>query len=508
MKPRALLDTNILIHREARTVVREDIGTLFRWLDELRYEKRLHPDSVAEVKNHQDPQVVRSLELKLRSYPALKSKAPDNPGIAALRKDDKSENDEVDTSMLAEVAADRVDLLITEDRGIHRKATKLGLSGRVFTIDAFLEKVTAENPVLADYKVLSVKKVVFGEVDLQDTFFDSFRSDYVGFDGWFNRKADESAYVCMSDADEIVAFLYLKREGADEGYGDITPPFRRAQRLKIGTLKVVSNGFKLGERFLKIVFDNALQFGVSEIYVTVFNRSVEHYRLIRMLEDWGFNYHGTKGDEADPELVFVRDFRPAVDADDPQRTFPYVSATARKFIVPIRPDYHTELLPDSILNTESPADFVENRPNRNALSKVYISRSHERSLRAGDIVVFYRTKSSDGPAWYTSVATTIGVVQDVIDGLPDLSSFIAACRKRSVFSDAELKMWWDYFPNSRPFVVNFLFVYSLPKRPNLKKLTEIGVIKGDAPRGFQQISDESFEKLVEVSDADTRLIVR
>ena len=159
MKPRALLDTNILIHREARTVVRDDIGTLFRWLDELKYEKLLHPDSVAEVKKHQDPQVVRTLELKLRSYPALKTKAADTPAIAALRKDDRSENDEVDTSMLAEVAADRVDVLITEDRGIHRKATRLGLSGRVFTIDAFLEKVTAENPALADYKVLSVKKV-------------------------------------------------------------------------------------------------------------------------------------------------------------------------------------------------------------------------------------------------------------------------------------------------------------------------------------------------------------
>jgi len=28
------------------------------------------------------------------------------------------------------------------------------------------------------------------------------------------------------------------------------------------------NGFKLGERFLKIVFDNALQQKVDEIYVT------------------------------------------------------------------------------------------------------------------------------------------------------------------------------------------------------------------------------------------------
>jgi hypothetical protein len=61
MSLRALLDTNILIHREATTPVRDDIGTLFRWLDELRYEKLLHPDSVTEVKKHADPLVVRAL---------------------------------------------------------------------------------------------------------------------------------------------------------------------------------------------------------------------------------------------------------------------------------------------------------------------------------------------------------------------------------------------------------------------------------------------------------------
>ena len=55
MNKRALLDTNILIHREARTVIRDDIGTLFRWLDELKYEKLVHPDSVREVKKHADP---------------------------------------------------------------------------------------------------------------------------------------------------------------------------------------------------------------------------------------------------------------------------------------------------------------------------------------------------------------------------------------------------------------------------------------------------------------------
>jgi len=39
---RVLLDTNILIHREAATVVRRDIGRLFFWLDKLKCEKCIH----------------------------------------------------------------------------------------------------------------------------------------------------------------------------------------------------------------------------------------------------------------------------------------------------------------------------------------------------------------------------------------------------------------------------------------------------------------------------------
>ena len=187
MNRRALLDTNILIHREARAVVREDIGTLFRWLDQLNYEKVIHPDSVDEVKKYADPEVVRTLDRKFLSYSTLKTKAPDTSAIAALRKEDTDENDRVDTSILAEVDADRVDILITEDRGIHKKAARLALAWRVFTIDAFLEKVNAENPTLADYRVLSVKKVLFGNLNVKDPFFDSFRTDYQDFEtsvGW------------------------------------------------------------------------------------------------------------------------------------------------------------------------------------------------------------------------------------------------------------------------------------------------------------------------------------
>ena len=47
-----LLDTNIVIHREAATVVDEDIGVLFRWLDNLHYTKCIHAVTVEEIEKH------------------------------------------------------------------------------------------------------------------------------------------------------------------------------------------------------------------------------------------------------------------------------------------------------------------------------------------------------------------------------------------------------------------------------------------------------------------------
>jgi hypothetical protein len=167
--------------------------------------------------------------------------------------------------------------------------------------------------------------------------------------------------------------------------------------------------------------------------------------------------------------------------------------------------YHTELFPDSILKTESPEDFEDNRSNRNALRKVYISRSIRSDMTSGDIVVFYRT-ASGGPAHHTSVATTLGIIQSVTTDVQSLDQFIALCRRRSVFSDEKLKEFWNYNPANRPFVVNFLYTYSLPKRPNLAKLKEEKII-AEAPRGFDEISDASFTRLLEISHANKSLIV-
>ncbi|MBM3882452.1 MAG: hypothetical protein FJ387_22465 [Verrucomicrobia bacterium] len=502
---RVLLDTNVLIHREASTVVKQEIGVLFNWLDRLHYAKCVHPISIVEVSKHKDPRVVSAFRAKLQSYVELKTVAPETPQIQQLRQTDTDENDRNDTSLVKEVVAQRVDALITEDRGIHRKAKILGVADRVFTIDDFLEKVTAENPDLATYKVLAVKREHFGNITLRDPFFASFKRDYVDFAAWFNRKADEIAYVCRSDNDDLLAFLYVKPEDEREPYADITPLFMPKRRLKIGTFKVAMNGYKLGERFLKIIFDNALLFKVDEIYVTIFRKDADQERLIALLLDWGFVQHGVKRSSSGEELVYVRDFSPRADASNPLATYPFMSRAQRKFVVPIYPEYHTELLPDSILRTESPLDFVENRPNRNAIRKVYVSRSLRRDLSQGDVIVFYRT-ASGGYAHHTSVATTLGIVERVVTAIPSVDAFVDLCRKRSVFSDDELKKHWNWNVRSRPFVVHFLYSHSFPKRPNLATLKAANVLV-EAPRGFEELSDQAFSALLEVSHADMRLIV-
>lgn len=505
MVMRALLDTNILIHREASTVVRRDIGNVFFWLDKLRNDKVVHPISIAEIAKHQDEKVRNSFAAKLQSYHILKTTAPLSPQVRMFAETDRSENDRNDTIILNELLLNRVDLLITEDRGVHAKAAALGINDRVFTIDAFLEKVTAENPGLIDYKVLAVKKTVFGSIDINSTFFDSFRADYGGakFDKWFARKADETAYVCY-EAQDLVAFLYLKSEGPEESYSDISPVFTPKRRLKIGTFKVEMNGFKLGERFLKIVFDNALRQGVQEIYVTIFQHTEDQARLIRLLQEFGFTEHGTKRGPYGEELVLVRSMTPQFNETSPASTFPFVDVNAPCFIVPIWPDYHTSLLPDSILRNESADDFVEQFPHRNAIRKVYISRSVNRDIHRGDTMVFYRTGG-----YYRSVATTVGVVENVHTQIRDESHFISLCRKRSVFTTEDLIRWWNFKKFNRPFIVEFLYTYSFTKRPNMKELIEHGIIRdvNSAPRGFEPLSATQLRSILQLAQADPRAFI-
>ena len=498
---KALLDTNIIIHREASKVINQDVGILFRWLERVNYTKCVHSLTVAEIEKYKNQQTVNTFQIKLDSYERIEIPSPLQAEVLAVSvKIDINENDKNDTQLLNEVFVGRVDILITEDKKIHKKAIELGIEDKIFTIDSFLEKTFAEHPDLVNYKVLNVQKLKFGRINLNDDFFTSLKEDYVGFEKWFIKKYDDEAYITVnSNNGLLLSFLYLKVEDKNESYLDIIPTFTSKKRLKVGTFKVINNGFRLGERFMKIIFDNALKNKVDEIYVTIFDKRDEQKRLIDLLEQWGFVLSGKKKSE----LVYVRDFCKKTDENHLKQCYPFISRNKNSFIVPIYPDYHTELLPDSILNTESPEEFIEDFPHRNGINKVYVSRALTPHPKVGDILVFYRTGG-----YYKSVISTIGIVQEAKYNFKDEEDFILYCRKSSVFPEDQLRSMWRN-SKTKLFVIRFLFIYSFPHRINMKELIDLQVLSGvnDAPRGFKQITKEQLNNILKATKSDESFIV-
>jgi hypothetical protein len=497
---KALLDTNVLIWREAAQSPREDIGHLFYWLDRLEMAKCVHPKSLAEIGRYHDPKVANAVLIRSESYIKLLTAAKMSEGILRLYNSAVDENTKVDLQLLSELAAGRVDVLITEDKGIHRAARDLGISGVLSIVD-FVTHAKASQPHLPSYDVQSVQKTLIGDLDFSDHFFDSLRASYQGFDHWLNRKADEPAYILRTPTG-LGAFLYLKFEGPNEHYGDIFPPFSAKRRLKIGTFKVTYKGFRVGERLLHIAFDAAVASNADEIYVTMHGKGDEQAQLRKLLEHWGFQLHGTKTTTSGQESVLVRSVFAPGNFDNPFFQYPRAKRSAKHFVVPIYPQYHTELFPESILKTESANNFVEHAAYRNGIAKSYVSRSWERDASPGDNLLFYRTGGM-----HTSVITTLCIVEKLIKDIVSFEEFSSACRRRSVFTDKELLLHWNYRPADRPFVVHLLHAQSFKKRPNRRKLLEAGLIPAAPPRGLTPINQQQFEEILRLGEVNGRIVV-
>lgn len=500
---RILLDTNIVIHRENKRVSNYSIGHLFRWIDRLKYDKVIHPYTILEIQKYRDPETQDAISVKLESYEVLKTvRQPDVTFLTQIGQPEKNENDHIDNCLLYEVYLGPVGIFITEDRRLRNKAARLGLAEHVFSINSFISKVTVENPDLIEYKALAVEKVYFGNVDINDSFFDSFRNAYDGFDRWFARKCDEEAYICRSDDGKILGFLYLKTEGISENYSDIEPPFLPKSRLKVGTFKVESTGFRLGERFVKIIFDNALQRKVDEIYVTLFTDRGELVALEELLYRWGFVFYGIKHNGEKEEKVLVKHLHTMLDDATPKLNYPNFSHLCNKFILPILPQYHTTLLPDSQLNSENRIDFLGREPHRYALQKVYISWASTNGAKPGDLILFYRMGVHGENKKYKSVVSTIAIVDEIIENIRSEEELLSLCQNRSVFSVDELKEFWVKHRYNLK-ILKFIFVKSLTKRLTLGYLWEHDIVAAPGgPRPFTAITDAQFDMIVQDSETE------
>ena len=210
---------------------------------------------------------------------------------------------------------------------------------------------------------------------------------------------------------------------------------------------------KLGERFVKKIFDHAVHAEVEEIYVTVF---AKHIGLISLLTRYGFEPQAAKRTANGEELVLVKQM--AAPYRNELKSYPLVNLRGtRAYLLALYPVWHTRLLPDSILRTET-ADIVQDISHTNSIHKVYLAAMPKmETLRRGDVLLIYRTSDEQGPARYRSVATSICVLEEYrsIRSFDNRDEFLAYCRPFSVFSDDELQRFW--VEKKYPHIIRFTY---------------------------------------------------
>lgn len=425
---RILLDTNILIPSEDTTIpVPPEVADLIR-IGTINCTLLVHPailDDLSKDRDHTRREIVLS---KIRKYQALE----DPPLASEEFLSDlgvKYIQPTVDDHLLYALKRNCVHLLVTEDKGIHSKARRLNLDTSVYNIkdclelfqSLFGEVLEAPSPFIDDVPLYQLK--------IEDPIFDSLRNDYPGFNQWFAEKCKEGRKAWIVRAGGVIqgVCIYKEEMGSEEGLCS-------GLVLKMCTFKIreESRGAKIGELLLKAAFQYSKDHSYEGIYFTAFPDKED---LINFCSDFGFEERKIKKGYTglDAEHIFYKSFS-ASQADGSEdallycvKYWPYLLGghTVRKFIVPVKPDYHQVLFPE-IQERVQRQLWQPNIAVSNAIRKAYICRAKLREIFPGDLLLFYRTHD-------LMAITTLGIVEQA-QWVHEAEKIVSMAGKRTVFS--------------------------------------------------------------------------
>lgn len=344
----------------------------------------------------------------------------------------------------------------------------------------------------------NIKHKTFADINLDDKFFLSLKEDYVEFEKWFLKKRQQDAFVQYDDKGNIIGFLYLKEE-----FGmvdDVLPPIAAKKILKIGTFKIDSHGTRMGEQFVKIIMDYAINGDVDVCYVTIFGKQEG---LINLLKTFGFEEYGIKGDNLNPEKVFLKNMKTV--CGDVNRDYPLIRVNdGNKYLLSIYPKYHSVMFPDSILTTEN-RNIITDISHTNSIHKIYICTMGVEILKRGDIIVLYRTAEDGRSAEYSAVATSVCVIEEVKNQnmFENFEQFYKYANQYSVFGKEDLYYWY-----CRGGCKAIKMTYNIALKRRIVRhdlITKIGLNR-DAYWGFMPISDEQFYAIIKLSEINENIL--
>ncbi|MFN3753001.1 hypothetical protein [Flavobacterium sp.] len=496
-----LIDTNILLNLEDNRIIEASFSNFYRLAIEnnckIIYHPKAIPADISRDKNSNRKQITIS---KLKKYQELEDYAkPTKEFLSNLKT--KKANDEIDNIQLFQLYRGYVDYFITQDKGIHTSAKKLGINSKVLNISGILklleEQFTIVIPTHPILKEHSLREI---EDKFSSVFFDSFKLDYGDyFDTWLKKcvQTNRKCYSLIVD-DELQALLIYNIENIEDH--KLANIFEKV--LKICTLKVADTAFgiKLGELFLNKMFEYCINQKLNYLYLTVYEKQEQ---LITLLDYFGFYRENFTNSQGLIEIRMIKCLnKSAINTKENTidiHPFYHDDETISKFAIPIRPNYYSNLFKDGKLRPPSIFDASPDSVNEiqgNTIIKAYISNSKIKNLKKGDILLFYssQTNKSIKPI---GILETIKIVKD----FDELSKIVS---KKTVFSQEDLlKM---FIKKDELHVITFRLITYLSKKIPLQKIQQLESFKNKI-QTITKISEQDYQLLKNEGYFDKRYII-
>lgn len=480
---RFLLDTNVLIPlQDSYQVLEPNLANFVRLAGVGGHQLLYHPATIADFERD------TSLERRQRNLQRIRQYAVlEQPAACPWNTNATTANEACDNEILYALECAAVHALVTEDRGLHAKAATRGLRDRIYTIQTaedWLRRLHEPRlvvlPNIQDVPLHSLTPL------LDSPFFNSLREGYLGFDDWFRRKARENRKAWIyRDHDLALAAICVYAVQSNEAIND------HGERLPSASLKLCTfmvgetvRGRKIGELFLKAAFRYATENACEHVFIHA-NANRQDF-LIRMLIDFGFKERGTyRGD-----VVLVKthprsppDFAISKPLEYAREFFPHYrrDSAVQKFVIPIQPHFHAELFPD--YSAVQRNLFGTTGSVGNAIKLAYLCHAQTKAIRAGDVVLFYRTGDE-------KAVTSVGIV-DRFEMLTDAARIASLVSRRTVYGIDEITRMAERLTK----VILFRLVEHFPRSVSYDRLLGDGVVSGPI-QSIRQISDDSFLRML------------
>ncbi len=471
----------------------DQLATLHR-LSQLKLELLIHPESQKDIQRDKNESRKKAMLSRLRKYMLLDSpvcleEEEENTLFGAPKK----ENDKVDNRILYALYKDCVHILVTEDRGIHKKAKKLDLNERVLTIAEFVNGFShLENRDCSQHP--SIENVFCYQLNLDDSLFSSLKQGYAAFDKWFANSCKEGrkAWASFNDDKYLNAVCIYKNE--NNPIVTVDDKALRGQVIKLCTFKVTKTGVRFGELLLKQSFMYAIENGIDYIYLTI--EPKKHEELRSLVSNYGFIKYGI--DNKGRDDVFIKQFTKSIPAkklsplDFAIRYFPMMQVSSNNaYIVPIKPSYHRILFPEA--QHQKSLFIDQENAAGNSIRQAYLCKSPIKSIKSGDIVFFYRSDD------YKAI-TSYGVVEQfIIESEPE--KILQWVAKRTVYTYSEISS----MAGGDVKIILFRVVHHLNNLYYFDKMIKDKIINGSI-QSITQLSTDKLWKLISVVGINGRFV--